>query len=79
VKITNLPEQCFIRIFNSQGKLIKSIRKDNPSTFQDWILTNQANIPIASGVYLIHVEVPGIGETVVKAFIAMRAIDLENM
>ena len=79
VKITNLPEQCFIRIYNSQGKLIKSIKKDNPSTFQDWILTNQTNIPIASGVYLIHVEVPGIGETVVKAFIAMRAIDLQNM
>jgi hypothetical protein len=79
VKITNLPEQCYIRIYNTQGKLIKSIKKDNPMTYQDWTLTNNQNIPISSGVYLIHVEVPGIGETIVKSFIAMRTVDLQNM
>jgi hypothetical protein len=60
VKIINLPEQCLIRIFNTQGKLIKTIRKDNPMTFQDWTLTNYANVPVSSGVYLIHIEVPGV-------------------
>jgi len=79
VKITNLPEKCTIRIFNTQGKLIKLIKKDSPQTWQDWTLTNHENIPVASGVYLIHVEVPGIGETVVKAFIAMRMVDLQNI
>jgi predicted DNA-binding ArsR family transcriptional regulator len=79
VKITNLPEKCTIRIYNSQGKLIKLIKKDSPVTYQDWTLTNHANIPISSGVYLIHVEVPGIGETVVKAFVAMRMVDLQNL
>lgn len=79
VKITNLPELCTVRIYNTQGKLIRTMKKDSPVTFLDWNLTNQANIPIASGVYLIHVDVPGIGETVVKAFIAMRTVDLQNM
>lgn len=79
VKITNLPEKCTIRIYNTQGKLIKLIKKDSPQTWQDWTLTNHANIPVASGVYLIHVEVPGIGETVIKAFIAMRMVDLQNI
>lgn len=79
VKITNLPEKCTVRIYNSQGKLIKTMKKDSPITFLDWTLTNHANIPIASGVYLIHVEVPGVGERVVKAFVAMRTVDLQNM
>ena len=79
IKIINLPERCTIRIYSSNGKLIRTIKKDSPVTFQDWNLTNHANIPVASGMYLIHIEVPDIGERVVKAFIAMRTIDLENM
>lgn len=79
VKITNLPERCTITIYNSQGKLIKTYKKDNPTTFQDWTLTNAQNIPVASGVYLIHVEIPGVGEKVLKSFIAMRTVDLQNM
>jgi hypothetical protein len=79
VKITNLPERCRIRIFSTSGKLIRQIDKDSPMTFQDWTLTNYANVPVASGVYLIHVEVPGIGERILKAFVAMRQVDLQNM
>jgi hypothetical protein len=79
VKITNLPERCTITIYNAQGKLIKTIKKDSPITYQDWPLTNHANIPVSSGVYLIHVVVPDVGERVIKAFIAMRTVDLQNM
>jgi hypothetical protein len=79
IKIINLPEQCTIRIYSTNGKLIRTIKKDSPLTFQDWNLTNHANIPISSGMYLIHVEVPGVGDRVVKAFIAMRTVDLENL
>jgi hypothetical protein len=79
IKIINLPERCLIRIYSSNGKLIRTIKKDSPVTFQDWNLTNHANIPVASGMYLIHVEVPDVGDRVIKAFIAMRTIDLENM
>ena len=79
IKITNLPEQCLIRIYTTQGKLIRTFKKDSPITYQDWTLTNQANIPISGGLYLIHVEVPGVGERVLKAFIAMRQVDLENL
>jgi hypothetical protein len=79
VKITNLPEKCSIRIYNTQGKLIKTFKKESPVTFLDWTLTNHANIPIASGVYLIHVEIPGIGERILKSFIAMRMVDLQNL
>lgn len=79
VKIINLPERCTISIYSMSGKLIKKIKKDSPVTYQDWTLTNHANIPVASGVYLIHVDVPDIGERILKAFIAMRTVDLQNM
>lgn len=79
VKIINLPEKCTIKIYNMQGKLIKQFKKDSPQTYQDWLLLNHAGIPIASGVYLIHVEIPDIGERVLKAFIAMRQQDLQNL
>jgi hypothetical protein len=79
IKITNLPEQCQIRIYSANGKLIRNIKKDSPLTFQDWDLTNHAGIPVAGGIYLIHVEVPNVGERVLKAFIAMRMVDLQNI
>jgi hypothetical protein len=79
IKITNLPEQCQIRIYTANGKLIRNIKKDSPLTFQDWDLTNHAGIPVAGGIYLIHVEVPNVGERVLKAFIAMRMVDLQNI
>jgi hypothetical protein len=47
-------------------------------SYQDWDLKNDYGIPIASGVYIIHVDAPGIGEKVIKWFGAMRPIDLTN-
>ena len=35
-------------------------------------------IPIASGLYIIHVDAPGIGEKVIKWFGTMRPIDLNT-
>ena len=61
------------------GKLIRRFKKESPITYQDWTLTNHQNIPVSSGIYLIHVEIPGVGERVLKAFIAMRMVDLENL
>lgn len=79
VKITNLPDQCTVKIYNMNGKLIRTFKKDNPVTSIDWDLKNQVGIPIASGVYLIHVEVPGVGEKIVKFFGGIRQVDLENI
>jgi len=79
VKITNLPDQCTVTIYNVSGKLIRTYKKDNSVTSIDWDLKNFKGIPIASGVYIIHVEVPGVGEKIVKFFGGMRQIDLENI
>lgn len=79
VKIVNLPDECTIRIFNSTGKLVRTFKKDSPVTHIDWDLNNHQRVPVASGVYLVHVEVPGIGERVLKAYIGVRQVDLQGI
>ena len=79
IKITNLPQTCEIKIYTVGGQLIKTIKKDDPTiTSVDWGLKNEYNIPIASGLYIIHVDVPGVGERVLKWLGVMRPIDLDT-
>lgn len=78
VKITNLPQQCKISIFSVNGTLIRQFNKDSDITWQDWNLKNEYGILISSGVYIVHIDAPGIGEKVVKWFAAMRPMDMNN-
>lgn len=79
VKITNLPEVCTVKIYSTNGKLIRTFKKDSPITSLDWDLNNHKGIPVASGVYLIHVDVPDVGEVVVKFFGGIRQLDLQGI
>ncbi|MCA1763205.1 MAG: T9SS C-terminal target domain-containing protein [Cryomorphaceae bacterium] len=78
VKFVNLPPECKIQIFTINGTLVRILEKDNPNTFLEWDLQNEAFIPIAGGVYLIHVQSPRLGERVLKFFMATRPTDLRN-
>ncbi|MFT4662490.1 MAG: hypothetical protein ACI8XB_002780 [Patiriisocius sp.] len=78
VKFINLPEECTIKIFNTAGTLVRTLGKDNPLTFLEWDLNNENNISIAGGAYIIHIEAPGIGSTVIKWFGVTRKLDLDN-
>ena len=78
VKITNLPETCTISIFTPNGTMIRQIRKDNSMTYVEWDLKNTYNVPIASGVYIIHVDAGELGEKIVKWFGALRPVDLNS-
>ncbi len=62
-------------IGNSQGTESGS---GNYDTSLDWDLNNDAGVPIASGVYLIHIEAPGLGERTLKWFGVLRPIDLDS-
>ncbi len=78
IKITNLPDKCTVRIYNVGGSLIRTLTKDDPLTSIDWDLKNINGVPIAGGVYIIHVDVPEVGEKVIKWFGALRPPDLTN-
>jgi len=79
VKIVNLPEVCTVRIYTANGKLVRTFKKDSPQTYIDWDLTNHKAIPVAGGIYLIHVDVPNVGERVLKFFGGMRQADLQGI
>jgi hypothetical protein len=79
VKFTNLPPKCTISIYTLNGVLVRRIKKDDPtSTSVDWDIRNQANVPIASGVYIIHVDAGPLGEKILKWFGVMRQYDLDS-
>lgn len=78
VKVTNLPEKCTVKIYTLNGTLVRKYQKDDTKTSLDWDLKNEARIPVASGLYIIHVDVPGVGEKVLKWFGVLRPTDLDN-
>jgi hypothetical protein len=87
VRIINLPQKCTVTIYTLNGTLIRQFKVDKEGvvsgkgealTSIDWDLKNYANIPIAGGVYLIHVQADGIGEKIVKWFGALRPTDLNS-
>jgi hypothetical protein len=79
VKIINLPVKCKIRIYTLAGTLVRTLEKDTDAqTFTDWDLKNDKNILVASGLYIIHIDAPGIGERIIKWFGVMRPYDLQS-
>ncbi len=80
IKIVNLPDECTVSIYTVSGTLVRRFTKaTNRVTSIDWNLTNQVGIPIAGGLYLIHVDVPSIGrEKVLKWFGVIRPPELKN-
>lgn len=46
--------------------------------FQDWDMKNQSGISVASGLYIIHISVPDVGEKILKWFGVMRPLDLQS-
>ena len=77
VRIINLPTKATISIYSLDGALIRKLTKDNANaSYVDWDIRNAKNLPIASGMYLIHVSADGIGETVLRWFGAMRPVDV---
>jgi hypothetical protein len=76
VRFTNLPETATIRIFSLNGTLLRTLEKSGPAKTLPWDLTTDNLLPIASGLYLIHVEVPGVGEHIMKFAVVKKRIHL---
>ncbi|MEN8223930.1 MAG: T9SS type A sorting domain-containing protein [Bacteroidota bacterium] len=77
IKIINLPQSCTVTIYNISGTLVRQLTKDSQDTYIDWDLKNFAGIPIAGGIYIIHVKTD-VGEKVLKWFGILRPPDLNT-
>lgn len=66
---THLPKPSTLRIFTVSGRLVDEINISDGNTHNGtfvWNLLTRDELELSYGVYLYHVEVPGIGETTGK-------------
>ncbi len=68
IQFINLPRRCTIKIFNIRGELVKTLEHDGVTSdgAEFWDLRTEDQQDVAYGVYIFHVEAPGIGEHVGK-------------
>lgn len=64
IQFRNLPQTCTIRIYTIAGELVQTINKDDNSNQASWDLLSYEGQRIAYGVYLYHVDAPGVGEKI---------------
>jgi hypothetical protein len=63
VTFSHLPARATIRIFDLAGVLVRTIDKNDESQFTRWNLQNNNNYPVASGIYIVYIDMPGLGTT----------------
>jgi len=66
IYFTNLPMKCTIRIFTIAGDLVQRLDKDDESGQRVWDVTSYNHQYVAAGIYLAHIDAPGLGTEVVK-------------
>lgn len=70
VTFNHLTPTATIRIFDLAGTQVRKLEKDDPSQFLRWNLRNESDIPVASGIYIAHIDMPEAGKTkILKVFI----------
>ncbi len=64
IHFINLPQKCTIRIYNVSGTLIDKLEHDSTvdNGTEIWDVMSKENLDISYGLYIYHVEAPGVGE-----------------
>jgi hypothetical protein len=79
IRFINLPETCTIRIFSIAGDLVRTMQKtDRTTSIFDWDALTDNQLPVASGVYIYHVDAPGVGHTLGRMVVFMEKEKLNN-
>ena len=63
VTFSHLPQKATIRVFSLAGIQVQAIEKDDATQFATWNLQNQDGLPVASGVYIVYIDLPALGKT----------------
>lgn len=79
VRFTNLPTDITIRIFSLSGVFIQTLAKSNTNQYLDWNLRNRDGLPVASGIYLAYLEMPGVGTRVMKIAVIMETQYIDRL
>jgi len=63
VTFTHLPTKATIRIYNLAGQLVSTIQKNSTDQNQRWDLLTDNSFPVASGLYIVYVDMPDLGKS----------------
>jgi hypothetical protein len=63
VTFTHLPTKAIIRIYNLAGQLVRTIQKNVVGQDQRWDLLTDNGFPVASGLYIVYVDMPDLGKS----------------
>lgn len=73
VTFSHLPDEATIRIFDLSGVLVRTIQHDpNNGQFETWNLQNDNNLPVASGIYVVHIDMPKLGKKKVLKLVVIQ-------
>ncbi len=66
IHFIHLPEKCTIRIYAVDGTLVRTLEHEDHISdgTEPWDLMSKDNMEVAYGIYVYHVDAPGIGEHV---------------
>jgi len=64
----HLPQNCIIRIYTVRGNLVKTIEHESDwkDGSESWNLVTHDGMDVAYGLYIYHIDAPGIGEKIGK-------------
>ena len=80
VTINHLPERANVRIYTVSGTLVRSFEKNDMTQLATWDLQNDNGLPVASGMYIIHIEMPDLSvEKVLKLGVVTEAQYLDRI
>lgn len=68
IEFKKLPAECTVRIYTVAGSLVKTLRKESSPADGSlaWDLISEDGMEVAFGLYIYHVDAPGIGEHIGK-------------
>ena len=64
----NLPSQCTVRIYSLAGDPVATLNHDElqENGREFWNLLNEDGFSVSYGVYIAHIEAPGVGNKILK-------------
>lgn len=80
VTFNHLPPRALFRVYTVDGTLVRSFEKNDGLQTTTWDLQNDNGLPVASGMYIIHIDLPDLGvEKVLKLGVVSEAQYLDRI
>ena len=79
VTFSHLPERVTVRLFDLAGNLVRTLDKNDTDQFLQWDLLNNNELPVASGIFIAHIEMPALkASKILQLAIVQEQQFLEN-